>query len=627
MGRLVKSSTSSTRKTTLKPPKKTRTGAKTLAPTPAPPPTPSSHPPVILAGDESDDVEESSDDALIHMDPPQRVSYETDSSCDDVLDERISTDLDGDGIRLPSPDTPASRTTIGGRVYAKSTCPPRAASMGFRTSRPRGYKLTSPPHLDYSSSRTVCLTPDDCQLSLASSEYAVWGYFLLPLVHHLYAVAVATIEAINSGVETLTSAQMRSIFPEMSASLLYNDHWVWVYLCFEIYIGLMPLRTMTDFWSTSPLYKNVVARKLFPRGRIQFRLLRFLLQGDVNTMTAAFNTQASRMVTPGRDAAPDEGPIPQTGNSESRSFTPGKPHPNHTEYIMLVDSPSLFGLYLCWDKATSDQKYRRPLAMVNLMKEMYLYLDSQWPNRSFRLYLDSRFASCQTLEDARKVFIGVVCSMGGNRKPTDLRKWIKVNAELEVKQWCTVYNAKLGACWTTIRAKRKTYCSLLTNIFDDNATLHQQRRRKAPTSIYYLKAPTVQIMYNRHKCAVDLWNRMWLAYYRPGRYVNDPTMFTRFFVHAFTLQASRWRHVLHDLKRTDHKQFLEAVLERFLDTDTPPRSPRITTSHWPVQLPVPKGKCAKDGCNNKARCYCRCALDLFYCRKHLDDVHNICSAE
>ncbi len=222
----------------------------------------------------------------------------------------------------------------------------------------------------------------------------------------------------------------------------------------------------------------------------------------------------------------------------------------------------------------------------------------------FIFYIDARWSSLLLLDELCKARFYGVLSCSASMKPKGLMNWMR--SGLELKDWWSVGYTPNSANLVTIRTKKKVYLNLLTNWADLSTQTVIQRKRKHPEGTYTIKACAVQKEYNLHKSKVDQWNKALLTYYRHGQFTSIEASYTRFFIHAWTLQA--WT-LYKASKEPDIRQldFRKSLLQQLAAVIFPPvlKAPLVRLPiHWPTPRSPAKGKCAVNNCRSSCTHYC-----------------------
>jgi hypothetical protein len=259
------------------------------------------------------------------------------------------------------------------------------------------------------------------------------------------------------------------------------------------------------------------------------------------------------------------------------------------------------------------------------LPQMQVFLDyfSSLPYKGIRpfiFYIDARWGSLALMERIRAAQCYGVLSCSSTAKPKALMMWMRT--DLGVKDWWSVGNRKLSANLITIRTKKKTYLNILTNWACLDAETVNYRKRKHPAGSYTVVASAVQKEYNTFKAKVDIWNKSLLLYYRHGQFTGSETFYTRFFFHAWTLQAY---HLYKASSNSDISQleFRKRLIGELYDLifGPKPASPLVQkVAHWPRSQHPLKHKCQIGRCGNSCTYYCD-GCKLWGCLQCLTNIH------
>ena len=302
-------------------------------------------------------------------------------------------------------------------------------------------------------------------------------------------------------------------------------------------------------------------------------------------------------------------------------------------------SNSFLVWHLTWDKGTSDQKYTRPKEMEALTLQFAEALYKAYGRQAFVLWLDSRFPKVETLDKLKEQFgFHGVFALGGGRRPQDLWPWLK--SGLQKKEWRVVWRfPTTGQRWERsvpnaflvfLRCKNTAFLKLVGNFSDLFPEVIMQRRRKFPAGRYEIVTPNVQVLYNKYKCALDLWNRMQLAYQRLTRDSLEDDFYNRFCYHALTTQAClsfKLRPGFESFRGKRFRYLVTGGLQLIVKGEPVPAPlPPVSDGfpqvlHWPRPLDKVSANCAASGCKCKARVYCARCPNSHMCHKHLRELH------
>lgn len=166
-----------------------------------------------------------------------------------------------------------------------------------------------------------------------------------------------------------------------------------------IYMGLVPLPHITDYWSKNKLYRCSVAAQVMSRNRFQL-LLRFwhfndnnnLRQdgriGKIKPLLDKLNALFHDMKVAERDLAIDETMIPFRGRLLFRQYIPGKSHKYGIKIFKLCDkSGYTYAVKLYMGKGTVDTT-ENSVATAIVMELMEKSL-----NKGHNLYADNYYTS------------------------------------------------------------------------------------------------------------------------------------------------------------------------------------------------------------------------------------------
>jgi len=265
-------------------------------------------------------------------------------------------------------------------------------------------------------------------------------------------------------------------------------------------------------------------------------------------------------------------------------------------------------------------------------------------------HLDARFSSFPFLRNLQDRHHYCIMSFAANRKV--VKKLFKfatdTTPKMEVKDWRLFFFRRQGVyngfC-VVVQAKTKTVLKLVSTFGSPKAVDYEQRRRKPTISTvpirYTIKAPEAQMLYNKHKGAVDQFNRFRLQYFRMGRDNNDAVKYVRFFLSAWMVNA--YLHFLacnpinedgdeqdeaaHSAPPMSQLEYRVAAIDWLLELIGlgPEPVPQSSPIHWPEQRTIKRNCTHKEAgraCSNKSYTWCQaCGAQVQLCGKHLDDYH------
>lgn len=168
---------------------------------------------------------------------------------------------------------------------------------------------------------------------------------------------------------------------------------------------------------------------------------------------------------------------------------------------------------------------------------------------------------------------------------------------------------------------------LFANIFSPAPREWQQQRRK-PTETkqkltYKIMAPEVQIIYNKYKCGIDLWNRLRFQSFRFDRSTNDGFFYVRFFISAWLTNAYLHFQALGFNKHVTHREYLEGVvfaIFELLGINLSPPKPAPVQIHA-IFKRLHFKKCRN--CKNVSRNECSGCPDHVLCSKCYGNRHKV----
>jgi hypothetical protein len=318
-----------------------------------------------------------------------------------------------------------------------------------------------------------------------------------------------------------------------------------------------------------------------------------------------------------RQQGVDEGGIPTMADLAERRYTPGKPAPNHVEFIAAVGS-DLWICHLVW---TGDiaKKYGEPETKIAQIENFLEYFQKLHGRRlqPHIFYIDARWGSVLLMEKIDNMRFYGVLSCSAKMRPQGLMTWMR--GDLSKGDWWCVGLPKAHANLVTIHTKKKVYLNLLTNYGSVAAAPMEKKRRKFPTTNYVIAAPWVQKNYNDYKCGVDKWNKAVREYYRTSRFINEEVTYTQFFIHAYVVQS--WVYWQGSTGRTlSQLEFRKALMEEVvaaLESTQPEHS--LVPKHWPQKMTV-SHRCQYHPCHSMCTSKCpKC--DKWGCLPCLQKAH------
>lgn len=324
--------------------------------------------------------------------------------------------------------------------------------------------------------------------------------------------------------------------------------------------------------------------------------------------------------TPLREQAIDEGGIGTMANLRERRYTPGKPKPNHVEFIAAVGSDDWVS-NITW---TGDitKKYGRAEKKLPQI-EAYIKYFTEIHGKHLQphiFYIDARWGSLALMKVIDQAQMYGVLSCSAKSKPQTLFTWMREG--LDKGQWRSVGCSAANANLVTVHTKKKVYLNIMTNYATVAAQSMRKRRRKPPSETYSVNAPWAQQNYNKWKCKVDQWNKALSEYSRTARYTDSAVMYTQFFIHAYMLQSyTYWKATTGTcVSQLNFRRDLLEELKSHLESQGPPPQLPSKALHWPVHMEGLRHRCQYPHCRNS--CTHRCHVcDKWGCLPCLQEAH------
>lgn len=162
-----------------------------------------------------------------------------------------------------------------------------------------------------------------------------------------------------------------------------NENEIQQFFGLIIWMGLVQMPAIKDYWSHSTRYKNYVANKIIPRNRFEL-ILRFLhfsdnekFDGDkiykVRNLVEKMISNFQKVMEPDEDLSVDETMVPFRGRLGFRQYIPGKSHKYGVKLFKLCGTNGYtYNVQIYAGKNQVDGKGLACKVVLNLC-QMYLY--------------------------------------------------------------------------------------------------------------------------------------------------------------------------------------------------------------------------------------------------------------
>ncbi|XP_054259986.1 piggyBac transposable element-derived protein 4-like [Macrosteles quadrilineatus] len=274
-----------------------------------------------------------------------------------------------------------------------------------------------------------------------------------------------------------------------------------------LYMGLVPMPRITDYWSRRLLYRNLVANRVMSRNRFQLLLRFWHFNNNDNLdqegrlakilpLVSHLNQCFKRNKNPGEDLVIDESMIPFRGRLIFRQYLPQKAHKYGIKVFKVCDTTGYtLKTKVYMGKGTGIDE-GSSLAMSVVMDLINDYLD-----KGHTLYIDNFYTSldlANVLLTRQTHLVGTVIA---NRAWFPHKKTIPPNLTLGTGEMsCLEYpNGTTYTRWVDKREVR-IMSTKHTNVYEDTG-----KRSRNGTPI--LK-PQVVVHYHKAKMGIDLSDQM-----------------------------------------------------------------------------------------------------------------------
>lgn len=276
-----------------------------------------------------------------------------------------------------------------------------------------------------------------------------------------------------------------------------------------LWMGLVPMPRLTDYWSKNLLYKNVVAGKVMSRNRFQL-LLRFWhfndnlnmerdgRLGKISPLIKILNKSFKTNKTPGEDVVIDESMIPFRGRLLFRQYLPNKTHKYGIKVFKICDTAGYtykMKVYMGAGTGTEDNLTLAASVVMDLMRD---YLD-----RGHTLYVDNFYTSVDLAHMLLARNTHLVGSVISNRAWFPHKKTIGTNSDDPLKKGemrCLEYPS--GIVYTKWFDKREVRM-MSTKHPPDYVDTGKKTRQGEP-----ILKPLVIVEYNKAKMGIDVSDQM-----------------------------------------------------------------------------------------------------------------------
>ncbi|KAE9525673.1 hypothetical protein AGLY_014200 [Aphis glycines] len=186
----------------------------------------------------------------------------------------------------------------------------------------------------------------------------------------------------NRNAEQFLSKNRLSKFSRFAKWIPTNENEIQKFFGLIIWMGLVQMPTLEDYWCNSTRYKNYVAHKIIPRNRFEL-ILRFLhfsdnekFDGDkiykVRNLVEKMIYNFQNVMEPDEDLAVDETMVPFRGRLGFRQYIPGKSHKYGVKLFKLCGTNGYtYNVQIYAGKSQVDGKGLACKVVLNLC-QMYL---------------------------------------------------------------------------------------------------------------------------------------------------------------------------------------------------------------------------------------------------------------
>lgn len=289
---------------------------------------------------------------------------------------------------------------------------------------------------------------------------------------------------------------------------------IWKFLGMVIYMGIVRLPTIADYWSTDPFFKNEIASKIMSRNRFQM-ILKFIhfsnneanVDNDrlfkVKELSEKLIANFQSVYKMGPIGVIDESMIPFRGRLSFRQYLKQKAHPYGIKIFKLCSGSGYTHNFRIYSGKVLDRKRSVP-------EEVVLSLMNDYLDTGRTLVTDNWYTSlnlAQTLLSRKTHLVGTIrknrkgipssifdafSEMGSNVKLKLRKKHMKLQ-KFEVK----AMRNREGV--TIVHYKEQRNVLLLSTRHSLEMCLLRKTRNLKPDSVLF---------YNKEKKAVDIADQM-----------------------------------------------------------------------------------------------------------------------
>ena len=287
------------------------------------------------------------------------------------------------------------------------------------------------------------------------------------------------------------------------------------YLGLIMWMGLVKVGKLANYWSTNPLYKNLVASNTMPRNRFQaiLRHIHFANNemiepndklGKIQPLIDKLQDKFQKLYTPEDSIVIDESLVPWRGRLVFRQYLPAKAHKYGIKVFKLCSSEGY-----CWSLQVYGGKSATGGREVGQALRVCKDLTVGLRNKGRTLYVDNLYTSYAMarffLEEQTHV-VGTLRANGVDMPKEVLEKKLKKGEMIYreeqhgivVLKWKDTRDVRL---LTTKHQPEMEEIAVRPATYATNSTSNVQTRPRK-------RKPTAIIDYNKGKAGIDLSDQM-----------------------------------------------------------------------------------------------------------------------
>ncbi|GBP23589.1 PiggyBac transposable element-derived protein 4 [Eumeta japonica] len=288
-----------------------------------------------------------------------------------------------------------------------------------------------------------------------------------------------------------------------------------IFFSLILYMGLVKLRKLADYWSTDEIIGQNFPRSVMSRNRFELllQMIHFSQDDDSNKsdrlhrvqhLMDMLNVNFKNNFIPGQDICVDESMDPFRGRLPFRQYNKQKRHKYGIKLFKLCTPPGhTFKINIYADKQNEEVNVTPQRVVMNLCQDLL--------NKGYSLYTDNWYTSVSLARELLENETHLIRTLRKNRK-----HFSKVDVSTKLKKGHFIAKESEDGI-TVLRWKDKRDVLVLS-------TKHSTRFVSGTKNNKTTMNPAIVVDYNKAKGAVDLVDQM-AAYQTPLRKVPKMSTF------------------------------------------------------------------------------------------------------